>query len=103
MQWNMFHDLLSARAVMGVPFDAGDDAVVVTVSAKVLRTGARTGVVIVLLAGLVIGGLVMIGVDMLTEVGIVIAVAFELFLTVLCMVDVRSMPISLEGPLRSCC
>ena len=68
-----------------MPVDAGDDGVVVTVSAKVLCTDARTDVVIVLLAGVVIGGLVVIGVDMLAEVGIVIVVrtviAFELFPT----------------------
>jgi uncharacterized membrane protein len=74
---------------------------------KVLRTDARTDVVIVLLAGVVIDGLVMIGVDMLTEVGIVVVVraviAFESFVTASCMVDVRAMPISLERSLRFCC
>ena len=91
----MFNDLLSVRAMIEAPVDEGDDGVVVTVSAKVLCTDARTDVVIVLLAGVVIGGLVVIGVDMLAEVGIVIVVR--------CMVDMRVMPISLDGSLRFCC
>ena len=94
MQSTMFNDLLSARAVMHVPVDAGDDGVVVTVSAKVTRTDARTDVVIVLLAGVLIGGLVggMVGVDMLAELGIVIVgaavIALEVFVTVSWVVDV---------------
>ena len=62
-----------------VPVDAGDDGVVVTVSAKTLRIDTRVGLAIlglaggfiVLFVGIVIGGLVdgMIGVavDMLAE------------------------------------
>ena len=95
----MFNDLLSVRAVMDVPADEGDGGVVVTVSVKVLSTDARTEVVIVLLAGAVIVGLVMIVVDIVVRA----AIAFELFLTVSCMVDVRVMPISLERSLRFCC
>ena len=84
----MFNDLLSARTVMHVPVDAGDDGVLVTVSAKVLRFDARTNVVFVLLVGVVmresVGG--MIGVDMLTELSVEMAVAaaiaFEVFVTV---------------------
>ena len=99
MQWNMFNDLLSVRAVMDVPVDAGDDGVVVTVSVKTLSTDARTEVVIVLLAGLVSVRLVVIVVDIVVRA----VIAFELFLAVSCMVDVRVMPISLDGSLRFCC
>ena len=82
----MSNALLSAR--MQVPVDAGDDGVVVTVLAKVLRFDARTDVVFVLLVEAVMRGSVggMIGVDMLTELRVEMvvaaAIAFEVFVTV---------------------
>ena len=79
----MLNDFFSSRPVIGVPVDAGDDAVGVTVSAKPLIIVTRVGLVIlglaggviVLFAAIVIGGLVNgmigVGVDILTELGFI--------------------------------
>ena len=56
-----------------MPVDAGDDGVVVTMSVKVLRTDAWTDVVIVFLAVVIVVRAV---------------IAFGLFVTASCMVDV---------------
>ena len=85
----MFKEFLCSRPVIDVPVDEGDDAAVVTESAKTLRTGARSGLVVVAFAAVVIRGLVM-----LTELGIVVvfvaAIALEVFVTVPCVGDVRA-------------
>ena len=70
---------------MDVPVDAGDDAVVVTVSSKALRIDARAGLVIVVLDEAVIRELVdeKIGVVMLVEFDIVVVIAATIVLRVL--------------------
>ena len=71
----MFNDFFISRPVIDVPVDAVDDAVGVTVSAKALRIDTRVGLVIVVFAAIVIGGLVNgmvgVGVDMFTELGFI--------------------------------
>ena len=91
----MFKGLLCSRVVIDVSFDAGDAGVVATMSTKALCTGARSDLVMIMLALVVINGLVggMIGVgfDMLTELGIVVVAVPEIDLeivTVSCVRDV---------------
>ena len=72
------NDSFSSRPVVNVPVDAGDDAVVVTVSVvKALRIDARAGLVIIVLDEAVIRGLVdeKIGVVMLVKLDIVVIIA----------------------------
>ena len=93
----MFKGLLCSRVVIDVSFDAGDAEVVVTMSTKALCTGARSDLVMIMLALVVINGLVggMIGVgfDMLTGLGIVVVAVPEIDLEIVrvsCVGDVRA-------------
>ena len=100
IQSTMFNDLLSSRLVVNVlPVDAGGDGLVVTMLAKALRIDARFDLVIVGLAGAfivlltrrvidgLVGEVIGVGVDMLTELVMVVvaaaAIALEVFVTVL--------------------
>ena len=101
----MFNDFLCSRPVIDVPVDAGDDEVVVIMSAKALRIDARVGLLVVglavgfvvLLAGEVkdrlVGGIIGVDADMLAELAIVMvaaaAIALEVFVTGSCVGDVR--------------
>ena len=103
MQSTMRNDFFSSRPVIGVPVDAGDDAVVDTKSATTLRFGTWTVLVIADLAeGLIIlfvafgiNGLIgaMIDVDMLDELGVVVVAVAAIALgdveTVSCVAEMR--------------
>ena len=92
----MFNEFCSSRPVIDVPVDAGDDEVVVTVSARTLRINVRSDLAIVVLAWVVIngfvGGMIDVGVDILAELDIVVVVAavsvLKVFMRVTCVGDV---------------
>ena len=86
--------------MIDVLIDERDAGVVITASGKALRVDSRTDLVILGLARVIVdasvGGMISLGVDMLTALGIVVVVAaastLEVFETV-----------SLEDSLRFCC
>ena len=100
----MFNSFLSSLPVTEVPVDEGGDVVVGTMSANALRIDTRCDVAIVSLAGRcrvllaarvidgLVGGMIGVCVDMLTELDIVVAaaIALEVFVTPLCVGDVRA-------------
>ena len=96
----MLNDFLSSREMIDVLVDEGDAEVVVTASVKALRVDSRTDLVIVgltrVMVDALVGGMIGLGVDMLTALGIVevvaSAIALEVFETV-----------SLEDSLSFCC
>ena len=96
----MLNDFLSSREVIDVLVDEGDAGIVVTETVKALRVDSRTDLVIVgltrVMVDALVGGMIGLGVDMLTALGIVevvaSAIALEVFETV-----------SLEDSLSFCC
>ena len=105
IQSTMLNNIFISRLTFDVPVDAGDDGVVIFMSVNVFIVDTRSDVAIVglagdsiaLLAGEVIdgllGGMIGVGVGMLTEFGIVVVVAatiaLNVFVTVSCVGDVR--------------
>ena len=89
---------MSDRAVMDVLLDAGDDRLVVITSVKALCIDLRDDLVIFRMTGgfvLLLGGMIGVGMDMVTELGIAVVVsaviALEVFVTtVSCVGDVRA-------------
>jgi len=94
----MLNDCLCSRPVIDVPVDAGDDEVVATVSAKTLRTGARSDSV--MLVGLA-GGLIVI----FTDVGVDVLVGVNANMLVATITDMEFIGtrVSLEDSLSFCC
>ena len=96
----MLNDFLSSREMIDVLVDEGDAGIVVTETVKALRVDSRTDLVIVgltrVMVDALVGGMIGLGVDMLTALGIVevvaSAIALEVFETV-----------SLEDSLSFCC
>ena len=106
IQSMVFKEFFGFCTVIDVPVEAGGDEVVATMSAKTLRIGARSDLMIVGLAegftvvlakvvvDVMIGTIIDVGVDVLTELGIVVAFAqvivLEVFVTASCVEDVRA-------------
>ena len=82
----MFNDLFSSRARIDMLIDEGNTGVVVTASVKALRVNARTDLVIPGPARMVVdvsvGRINVVGIGMLTALGIVVVVAAAIALNV---------------------
>ena len=102
----VFKEIFSSCPVIDVPVEAGGDEVVATMSAKTLRIGTRSDLIVVSVAGgfiavltkaLVdglVGVMIGVGTDVFAEFGIVVvvstAIALEIFVTISCAGDVRA-------------